>query len=159
MVRAADSKSVGCGFESLLACQFYKDRMENQYQKVVNITYLVLAALIAFVSLLAMMKVASTYDLESRVKSIEFIIRGLSVLVGAGIFFGLYSNSKANGFMNEVASELLTKVTWPAGKETMTATVVVIITVILAGIVLAIFDWFFTVSLQWLWSGAQRWFM
>lgn len=132
--------------------------MENQYQKVVNISYLALAALIAFVTLLAMMKIANSYDLESRVKSIEFIIRGLSLAIGAGVFFGLYSNTKANAFMNEVAVELLTKVTWPTSRDTWMATVVVIITVIIAGLVLALFDWIFTVSLQGLFSSAQRWF-
>lgn len=130
--------------------------MENQYQKVVNLTYLACAILVAFLALVAMMQLSSTYDLESRVKSIEFIIRGLSVVVGAGVFFALYSNSKANTFMNEVAVELLTKVTWPTGKDTSQATIVVIITVVLAGLVLAFFDWIFVLGLQSLWSGLQR---
>ena len=133
--------------------------MENQYQKVVNITYLGFAALVAFLALVLMMKLSSTYDFESRVKSVEFIIRGLSVMIGAGVFFGLYKNSSANAFMNEVAVELLTKVTWPTGKDTVSATIVVIITVILAGVVLAIFDWLFTVGLQWFWATAQRLFL
>lgn len=132
--------------------------MENQYQKVVNISYLALAALIAFVTLLGMMKIADSYDLETRVKSIEFIIRGLSLALGAGVFFLLYSNTKANAFMNEVTVELLTKVTWPTSRDTWMATLVVIVTVIIAGLVLAFFDWIFTVSLQGLFSSAQRWF-
>jgi preprotein translocase SecE subunit len=130
--------------------------MENQYQKVVNVSYLALAALIAFLSLLMMMKLSSTYDVESKVKNIEYVVRVLSVLVGVAVFVGLYKNPKANGFMNEVVVELLTKVTWPAGKDTTSATIVVIIAVVLAGIMLAFFDWVFTVSLQWVWAAAQR---
>ena len=133
--------------------------MENQHQKVVSISYLALAALVAFVTLAGMMKLANTYDLESRVKSIELVIRGLSVAIGAGVFFGLYSNSKANTFTNEVASELLTKVTWPTRRDTMMATMVVIVTVLIAGLMFAFFDWVFTVSLQGLFSYAQRLFM
>jgi preprotein translocase SecE subunit len=133
--------------------------MENQHQKVVSISYLALAALVAFVTLMAMMKLANTYDLESRIKSIEFIIRGLSIVIGAAVFFGLYGNSKANSFMNEVAAELMTKVTWPTSRDTMMATMVVIITVIVAGILFAFFDWVFTIGLQGLFSSAQRLFM
>jgi len=132
--------------------------MEHQYQKVVNISYLALAALVAFLTLMAMMKISNSYDLESRVKSIEYVIRGLSLAIGAGVFFGLYSNSKTNNFMNEVAVELLTKVTWPEPRETMLATVVVIVTVVLAGLLLAFFDWIFTMGLHGLFSSAQRWF-
>jgi preprotein translocase SecE subunit len=132
--------------------------MENQFQKIVNVSYLILAGLVYFLFFVAMMKLSTSYDLESRVKSVEFIIRGLSIAIGLGVFVGLYKNAKANGFMNEVAVELLTKVTWPAGKDTMSATVVVIITVIIAGIVLALFDWIFTLGLQSLWTAAQRWF-
>lgn len=132
--------------------------MENQHQKVVSISFLAFAALVAFVTLVGMMKLANTYDLESRVKSIELIIRGLSVAIGAGVFFGLYSNSKVNAFTNEVANELLTKVTWPNRRDTMMATLVVIVTVLIAGLMFAFFDWVFTVSLQGLFSSAQQLF-
>jgi len=132
--------------------------MDNQYQKVVNVSYLAFSALVAFVVLVGMMKLSSTYDFESRVKSAEYIIRGLSLAIGAGIFLGLYSNTKANTFMNEVAIELLTKVSWPTGKDTGSATAVVIVTVILAGLVLAAFDWLFTVSLHSFWDLAARLF-
>ena len=133
--------------------------MENQYQKVVNLAFLAFAALIYFLFFAGMMKLASTYDFESHVKSSEYIIRGLSILIGAGVFLGLYKNSTANGFLNEVAVELLTKVTWPTGKDTISATFIVIITVALAGVVLAIFDWLFTLGLQSLWTTAERWFL
>ncbi|MBI3555868.1 MAG: preprotein translocase subunit SecE [Deltaproteobacteria bacterium] len=132
--------------------------MEHQYQKVVNVTYLAFAAIIAFLALLAMMKLSNTYDFESRVKSAEYIIRGLSIAVGALVFFGLYSNNTSNTFMNEVAVELLTKVTWPTGKDTVSATIIVIVTVVIAGLVLATFDWLFTMGLQWFWGTAQHLF-
>lgn len=129
--------------------------MENQYQKLVNVAYLALAVLVAFISLMGLMSLSNAWDLESRIKSIEFVVRGASLLLGAGVFFVLYRNPKANTFMNEVAVELLTKVTWPTSKDTGSATVVVIITVVLAGVTLAFFDWIFTLGLQWIWSAAR----
>ena len=122
--------------------------MENQYQKIVTIGYLAVAALATYLCMAAMVKISDAYDLEAKVKSIEFIIRGGSLLIGGGIFYLLLSNTKVNTFTNEVAVELLTKVTWPTSKETMPATGVVIVTVLLAGVVLAIFDWLWSLALR-----------
>ncbi len=123
--------------------------MENQYQKIVNISYLIFSGLVAFIVLTVLMKLANTYDLESKVQSIEYIIRGASILVGAILFVILYKHSKVNTFMNEVTVELLTKVTWPTTKDTVSATVVVIITVIIAGLILGLFDWLWSLALRW----------
>ncbi|GEM_PF-963292 len=121
----------------------------QQHQKVVNIAYLAFAGLVAFVLLTMFMKLSDLYDLESKVKAIEFIIRGASLAVGLVVFVGLYKHQKANQFMNEVASELLTKVTWPSRRDTTYATVVVMITVVIAGIILATFDWLWMTILKW----------
>lgn len=122
--------------------------MENQYQKVVSIGYLALAALATYLCMAAMMKISDAYDLEAKVKSIEFIIRGGSLLIGGWIFYFLQRNTKVNSFTNEVAVELFTKVTWPTSKETMSATGVVMVTVLLAGVVLAVFDWLWSLALR-----------
>lgn len=131
---------------------------EHQHQKVVNITFVVFSVLVAFLILIGFLKVSNLYDLESKVKSIEYVIRAASILIGGLTFFILHKNAKVNLFMNEVASELMTKVTWPSSKDTVSATVVVLITVALAGIVVALFDWIFTLGLQSLWSGTHKWF-
>ncbi|MBI2605265.1 MAG: preprotein translocase subunit SecE [Deltaproteobacteria bacterium] len=94
------------------------------------------------------MKISDAYDLEAKVKSIEFIIRGGSLLIGGWIFYFLQRNTKVNSFTNEVAVELFTKVTWPTSKETMSATGVVMVTVLLAGVVLAVFDWLWSLALR-----------
>lgn len=132
--------------------------MENQYQKVVSVSYLVLAALVAFLALVAMMKLSTTYDFESRIKSAELLIRIASVGIGGLVFFVLYSNTTANTFMNEVAVELLTKVTWPTSKDTVQATIVVMIAVVFSGVMLALFDWIFSNALQSFWTFAQKLF-
>jgi preprotein translocase SecE subunit len=133
--------------------------MENQYQKIVNIAYLTVAALVIFLVQMGLMQLSNLYDLESKVKAIEYIVRGTAVVLGVGVFFVLFRSAATNLFMNEVVVELLTKVTWPTSKDTSSATVVVMITVVLAGIMLAFFDWIFTLSLNWLWTAASRAFM
>lgn len=122
--------------------------MENQHQKLVTVSYLALSALVYFILMIGLMKVSSALDLESKVKSIEFIIRGGTLLIAALVFFILLKNPKANLFMNDVATELLTKSTWPTSKETFSATGVVIVTVLIAGFVLGLFDWVFVYLLR-----------
>jgi preprotein translocase subunit SecE len=115
--------------------------MDQQHQKFVNISYVVFAALIAYLVLAAAMKLSGVFDLESKIKSVEYIIRGGSIFIGVAIFWALYSNSAANSFMTDVAAELLTKVTWPTQKDTVAATGVVLVTVFIAGLILGLFDW------------------
>jgi preprotein translocase subunit SecE len=51
----------------------------------------------------------------------------------------LYRNERVYGLATEVATELK-KVAWPTRKETQAATLVVIVTVIIAAILLGVFD-------------------
>ncbi len=126
------------------------------YQKIVNIAYLALAVLVAFVSLTGLVRLTSLYDLESKIKSIDLVIRIFSVVLGGVVFLILYSNQKSNDYMNEVAAELFTKVSWPTTKDTSAATVVVMVSVLIAGIVLAVLDWLFTLGFSSLWNSADK---
>jgi preprotein translocase SecE subunit len=63
-----------------------------------------------------------------------FILAGL-------IAFRLWRSERVFGLANEVVNELK-KVTWPTRKETSAATVVVIVTVLIAAIILWLFDMF-----------------
>ena len=121
--------------------------MESQYQKWVNLSYLVFAALVGYVVFTAGLQLGGAYDLEARVRSYDLIVRGFSVLVGAVLFGGLYRHERANQFMNEVATEL-TRVTWPSQKETTNATFVVIIMVVVSGMILGFLDYVWTALLK-----------
>jgi preprotein translocase subunit SecE len=69
----------------------------------------------------------------------EFILNGIAVIVALGVGIGLYRNERVYTLTDEVMSELK-KVTWPTMQETRAATLVVIVTVIVAAIILGIFD-------------------
>lgn len=60
------------------------------------------------------------------------------VLSGVGVFWA-WRNEEIFGLASECVAEL-SKVSWPTRKETTTATIVVIVTVIIASLVLGIFD-------------------
>lgn len=82
----------------------------------------------------------------------------LTTLVGLliGGFATLYSyrHQVLSTLMNEVVVELK-KVTWPTGKETRSATVVVIITVFLMAVFLGVFDLFWSKFMDALYPSAQ----
>src|SRR4051794_38074220 len=98
--------------------------MESQYQKWVNLSYLAVAILFGYIVFSMAGNVIGAYDLEARVRNIDLILRGVSVLAGAILFIGLYRNEHANQFMNEVIVEL-SRVAWPTQKETSSSTIIV----------------------------------
>ena len=112
--------------------------MEDR-QKWVNLSFISLAGLVAYIMFEIFYMVSSTYDLETRVRNIDLIMRAGSVGIGAILFFILYRHDKANQFMNETVVEL-TRVTWPTQKDTSRATLVVIVMVIISGVVLGGLD-------------------
>lgn len=122
--------------------------MEQQYQKFINASYVLVAALVGYLFLASMMKLSGMFDLESKLKSIELVIRAGSILLGAGVFGLLYTNPTVNAFMGDVSVELLTKVTWPTKKDTYAATAVVIVTVLIASLILGLFDWLWALTIK-----------
>jgi preprotein translocase SecE subunit len=94
---------------------------------------------VAAILFVALTKIAAIYNLESSLKSIDLVIRLGSIVLGAGLGLGLYLNDASNAFTNEVVLEM-TRVTWPATKESMNATIWVILFVLVAGAVLGAFD-------------------
>ena len=123
--------------------------MENQHQKWVNLSYLAVAILFGYLVFSLTGKLVGAYDLETRIRSIDLFMRVGSVVAGALLFIGLYRNEKANEFMNEVVSEL-SKVAWPTEKETSSATMIVIVMVVISGIVLGLLDYFWVQILKWI---------
>ena len=123
--------------------------MENQNQKWVNLSYLAASSLLAYIVFLTLDRVVGIYDLETRVRNIEIILRVVSALVGVIFFVALYRNEKSNQFMNEVVVEL-SRVTWPTQKETGSATFIVIVMVIISGMVLGLLDYFCIQLMTWI---------
>ena len=123
--------------------------MENQNQKWVNLSYLAASVLFGYIVFLVIGRIVGIYDLETRVRNIDLILRGVSVLVGGLLFIVLYKNEKSNQFMNEVVVEL-SRVTWPSQKETTSATFIVIVMVVISGMVLGLLDYFWVQLMKWI---------
>ena len=122
--------------------------MESNYQKWENLSYLAVAILLGYIVATIGAKVVGVYDLESRVRNVDLIVRGTSVGAAAILFLALYRSQQSNQFMNEVMVEL-SRVTWPTQKDTTSATMIVIVMVIVSGLFLCLLDYIWTTLLKW----------
>jgi preprotein translocase subunit SecE len=69
----------------------------------------------------------------------EYLLQGMAAAVALAAGIMAYRNERLNNLANEIATELK-KVTWPTFKETKAATLVVIVTVLVAAVLLGTFD-------------------
>lgn len=123
--------------------------MENSNQKWVSVTFLAFSVLVGYIIFAGLFKLAGVYDFEAKVKNLDLVIRFLSIGIGALLFLILYKNDTANQFMHETVTEL-SRVTWPTNKETISSTWIVIIMVLVTGLILGLFDKFWTLVIQWI---------
>lgn len=113
--------------------------MENQRQKWVNLIFTTVSIIVAIIAFVGFSKISAQYSLESSFKQVDLAIRFASI--GLGLLTGLvlYFNDQSNAFMNEVVLEM-SRVTWPAQKDTTNATIWVVLFVLVAGAILGAFD-------------------
>lgn len=119
--------------------------MEQQRQKWVNLSFIAVSALLGFIVFALALKLSGVFDLETKIKNIDWVIRIGSVAVAGVSFLILLRHKDANAFMDDVILEI-TRVTWPPQKDTGRATIVVVIMVLIAGMILGGMD----VFLAWL---------
>jgi preprotein translocase SecE subunit len=122
--------------------------MDHNQQKWVNLTFVAASLLTAYVVFVLTTRFAVILDFEGRVQALDRILMAGSVLLGLGLFVGLYRSRVANGFMNEVVAEV-SKVTWPGQNETLKATIAVLIAVTIAGVVLWTVDSIWVYIIGW----------
>jgi preprotein translocase SecE subunit len=113
--------------------------MENQRQKWVNLVFTAVAILVAIIAFVGLSKISAVYNLESAFKQVDMAIRFASIGFGLATGLVLYLNEQSNAFMNEVVLEM-SRVTWPAQKDTTNATIWVVLFVLIAGGILGAFD-------------------
>jgi preprotein translocase subunit SecE len=113
--------------------------------KFVHLTFALGALLVAFV-----LSRTTDWAWSYFAKPNDLIINGFSILVAATAGIVAYRNERVHASVIEVTREL-EKVTWPTRKETSAATIVVIVTVLIAALILSSFDA--------LWSFFTNWFL
>jgi len=114
--------------------------MDQRAQRTwVNLSFFLVAAVMGVLAATLASRLSVAFDLEAKIKSLSWIIRGTGFAVGGGLFFGLMRHREASQFMSEVVSELAS-VVWPSQHEVTRSTSIVLIMVVISGILLGILD-------------------
>ena len=111
----------------------------TEYKKVVFSCFLIFAVLAWLVFSRLLTSAVTYFDFYAYGNFVDVIVRLAPIVLSIGLFIGFYRSEKATLYMTEVAAELK-KVTWPSSKEVYAATLVVIIAVLVASVLLGVFD-------------------
>jgi preprotein translocase subunit SecE len=124
--------------------------MENNTNKVVSVSFMVVGILVGFVvSVMIDTLAAIATGATGRFFAQETVRHGLPVLVGLGLFLLLQFNKKIHSWADEVVTEI-SRVVWPSRKETVAMTIMVCVMVIISGLCLGVLDIFSGSMIDWL---------
>lgn len=113
--------------------------MENNNKKILTMSYLALAAIVAYTFGILFESLASIIPGLTAYINSDFVRHIVPVLLGLVTFLILQFNPKINEFCDEVVSEIK-KIVWPSRRDTVAMTIVVCVMVVIAGFTLATFD-------------------
>lgn len=112
---------------------------DNEGKKVIQATLAVVCILVGYILVSFFEKLAEWFTLETMVPGYFVITQALSVLVAAGAYFYIMTNSKTSDFLTNVYQEVM-KVVWPDSQQTWRHTVVIMIAVTIMGFIFGFFD-------------------
>ena len=119
-----------------------------KYQKYVNALFIAAGAIVWFISSYYTTFVIGYFQLGRKLGGgADVIQHAVPFLIGAGTFAALRRSPLTFNFTMDSVGELI-KVSWPSAKETRLGTIVVIVTVILAGLALGLLDLGFTALIR-----------
>lgn len=112
-----------------------------KYQKYINALFFLAAAAMWLISHHYVIMAIGYFQLARKIGggSTEVIQHTLPLLLAIATFAFLRNNSTTYNFTSDAVGELV-KVSWPTQKEVRIGTIVVVITVIMAGIILGLID-------------------
>ena len=113
--------------------------MMEDNKKAITVSFVAVGLLTGFVVHLLLQFLAQSFTIFARVESNELLSNGVPVLLGALTFGCLQFNSHVVSFSDGVVAELR-KVVWPSRKDTGLMTVVVVITLIISGVIVGVYD-------------------
>jgi preprotein translocase subunit SecE len=113
--------------------------MMEDNKKAITISFVALGMLIGLVTHLLLQFFAQNFSAVARIESDELFSNGLPVVFGALTFLVMQFNRKVVDFSDGVISELK-KVVWPSRKDTTLMTVVVVITLLVSGAIVGVYD-------------------
>ncbi len=113
--------------------------MEGNSKKILTVSFVIAAILVAFVVGILLDTAAATFGVFARFMDYDVVRHGIPVISGLIAFLILQFHKKTFVWADEVVVELK-KVVWPSKKDTTAMTIVVCIMLVISAIVLGTFD-------------------
>ncbi|MBP7843322.1 MAG: preprotein translocase subunit SecE [Proteobacteria bacterium] len=113
----------------------------NNNKKYVNLLFILAGGIVWFLSQYYVRVLVGRFQLGRVLGSTptEIIEQALPLLLGVATFVVLRTNTKSYAFSSDAIGEL-TRVQWPQSKDVRLGTIVVIVTVLLAGVFFGFLD-------------------
>jgi preprotein translocase SecE subunit len=113
----------------------------NNNKKYVNLLFLVGAGIVWYLSQHFVGVVIGRYQLGRSLGTVaaEVLQHALPIMLSVATFVLLRTNSKSYAFTGDAMTEL-TRVQWPSSRDVRVGTIVVIVTVLLAGVFFGFLD-------------------
>jgi preprotein translocase subunit SecE len=113
--------------------------MTEDNKKAITVSFVALGLLVGFVAHLLMQFLAQSFSIFARAESNELLSNGIPVAIGLITFVSLQFNKITVDYTDGVVAELR-KVVWPSRKDTGLMTVVVVITLLISGVIMGVYD-------------------
>ncbi len=126
-----------CVVSSNLSCPAsFKGYMEKQTIKKVRSASFLATGLVAWITISVLFRaLAGSFGVVQKFYGNELLAHGLPIVIGVAVFLYLQLSEKTNTLAEEVILEV-SKVNWPARKDVVGMTIVVIIMVAIASLLL-----------------------
>lgn len=115
--------------------------MLEDNKKVITVSFLIVAVILGFLTQVLLGFMAAHFAFFEQMRSQVWFSNGVPVLVAGVLFASLQFNKAACDFADDVVTELK-KVVWPPGRDTVIMTIVVIITLLISGVLVGLYDAF-----------------
>lgn len=105
----------------------------------VLIALLLFGLIIGGLSFLLFRNINVMFRLSTYIAYSETLVKILPVLIGGGVFIWIYKSHSKMSHLDDVVGEVR-KITWPARKDTVASTVVVVIAILIIAGILGVYD-------------------
>lgn len=121
--------------------------MNEDNKKIITVSYVIAGGIVYYLVHVLIQFLAGNFSTFATIGRQDWFVNGVPVLLGFITFASLQFNRKVVDFSDAVVVELR-KVVWPSRKDTGMMTVVVIIVLIIAGLLVGLFDatWAFVIN-------------
>ena len=114
--------------------------MEETSKKIITVSFLIAAGLAALIVRVLLETAAGAVGFMAKYYALDLVQHGIPVGVGLLTFILLQFNSKVVAWADEVVLEV-SKVVWPSQRDTIAGAITACAMLLLAGVVLGLFDW------------------